>query len=170
MTGQSAKVYIVILNYKNWQDVEECLGSVFRSDYRNFTAIVIDNNSGNGSLEHLIDWGKGQGIGYRHFDKKDWTDRTVDPAALPPLTFLQNDVNNGFAGGNNLALRILLTEKAYIWLLNPDMVVQENTLSELVSFAGLHRFNSIIGADITMRSNQRLPAWAIRSMTVPPIE
>lgn len=148
MTRPTAKVYILILNYKNWHDVAECLESVFRSSYRGFTVIVIDNDSGNDSLEHLADWAKEKTIDSRHFTRKAWTDQPLDPATLPQLNFLQNDCNSGFAAGNNLALRALLKENACIWLLNPDMVIQEDTLSELVGFAADHPFKSIIGAVI----------------------
>ena len=42
-----AKVYIVILNYKRWQDVMDCLNSVFRSRYKNFAVVVVDRDVGN---------------------------------------------------------------------------------------------------------------------------
>jgi GT2 family glycosyltransferase len=148
MIRHSAHVYIIILNYKNWHDVAECLESIFLSDYHDFTIIVVDNDSGNDSLQHLMVWADGKELGYRHFDRKDWSDETVNPDNLRQLNFLQNDVNNGFAAGNNLALRALLKENACIWLLNPDMVIQQNTLSELVAFAGRHPFKSIIGSVI----------------------
>ena len=54
------KVFIVILNYKKWQDVVECLESVFRLDYENFSVVVIDNDSGNDSLKHIMDWAGGR--------------------------------------------------------------------------------------------------------------
>ncbi len=40
---------------------------------------------------------------------------------------------------------LLLHTDAYVWLLNPDMVVEEKTLSALVDFAGSHPFKSITG-------------------------
>ena len=49
-------VYIIILNYKKWQDTMECLESVFHSSYKDFSVIVIDNDSQNNSLEHLMQW------------------------------------------------------------------------------------------------------------------
>ena len=55
-------VYIVILNYKRWQDVIECLDSVFRSRYQNFTAIVIDNDSQNDSLQYIKTWANGRAV------------------------------------------------------------------------------------------------------------
>jgi GT2 family glycosyltransferase len=154
ITSHTAKVFVIILNYKNWQDVVECLGSLFRSDYPNFSAIVIDNDSRNESLAHLMEWAEhsatrpgqpAKPVAFRYIHADDLKKETVDPSALPPLTFLQNDQNNGFAGGNNLAIRLLLQTDAYVWLLNPDMVVEEKTLSALVDFASRHPFKSITG-------------------------
>jgi len=144
------KVFIVILNYKNWQDTVDCLESVFRSTYKNFQVIVVDNNSENGSIEQLIKWSQlneslpskilslntskvQKPITYHLFHKKDINELSFKPEALPKLIFIQNDQNNGFASGNNLALKYLAREEAYIWLLNPDMVVEAEALSELVN-------------------------------------
>ena len=52
----TAKVYIIILNYRRWQDSRDCLLSVLQSTYTDFSVFVIDNNSGNYSLEHLVEW------------------------------------------------------------------------------------------------------------------
>ena len=150
------KVYIVILNYKRWQDVMDCLNSVFRSVYKNFAVVVVDNDSQNNSLQHLMDWidkdadsetEPGRLAKYKYFDSNDLDD-SIDFDSLGRLIFIQNKANEGFAKGNNLVLRLLLKNDAYIWLLNPDMVVKEDTLSELVKFAGNHPFNSIIGCVI----------------------
>lgn len=147
------KVYIVILNYKRWQDVIECLGSIFRSLYKNFTVIVVDNDSQNNSLEHLKDWAGGDIISgrkietpitYRYFHSKE-IDASTDFNSSK-LFFIQNETNSGFAAGNNLVLQLLLKHDAYIWLLNPDMVVKEDTLYELIEFVGYQPFLSITGS------------------------
>jgi GT2 family glycosyltransferase len=140
------KVYIVILNYKNWHDVVDCLSSVFRLHYDNYQVFVIDNNSGNGSLEHLMEWADAEPNEkpYSYFSSSNINGK-LDLSTLTGLTFVQNEENNGFAGGNNLVLQLLSGKDAYVWLLNPDMVVETNTLAELVAFANTQPFRSIIG-------------------------
>ncbi|HUS01353.1 MAG TPA: glycosyltransferase family 2 protein [Chitinophagaceae bacterium] len=143
------RVYIIILNYKKWKDAQECIESVFRSSYTNYSVIVIDNYSENESLEHLMN-GVAHGalsIPYKYFHIKEFIDN-VDIAVLPNLVFIQNDSNKGFAGGINIVLKKLLNEDAYIWLLNPDMVVAETTLSALACFAEKNSSRSIIGSVI----------------------
>ena len=150
------KVYIVILNYKRWQDVKDCLNSVFRSRYINFAVVVVDNDSQNNSLQFLMEWIDGiadsdrvpeHPVTYKYLDRSDLND-SIDFDSLGQLIFVQNNANEGFAKGNNLVLQFLLKNDAYIWLLNPDMVVREDTLSELVGFAVNQPFNSIIGCVI----------------------
>lgn len=105
------KVYIIILNWNNWEDTIECLHSVFAMDYSNFEVIVIDNASENDSIEKL-------------------------KSAFPDLRIIKNSVNNGFTGGNNLAIAWAMEHGAdYVWLLNNDTVVQSDALTHCVARA-----------------------------------
>jgi len=159
-----SRVYIIILNYKKWEDVAECLETLFRSQYDNFTAIVIDNDSQNNSLEYLLHWAENntifstrlscfsrdilkKPIGYKYFKSDAFTDE-IKPADFPRVVFIQNKENKGFAGGINPVLKCLVREDAYVWLLNPDMVVEETTLAGLEAFAVNHPVESIIGSVI----------------------
>jgi len=159
-----ARVYVIILNYKKWKDAAECLETLFRSHYDNFSVIVIDNDSQNGSLEHLAHWAENNTLfstRVSHFSKDtikkpvfykwctaaELTDGAI-PANLPRLVLVQNKENRGFAGGLNPVLKYLLKEDAYIWLLNPDMVVEETTLPGLAEFAAAKPSQSIIGSVI----------------------
>ena len=151
------KVYILILNYKRWRDVAACLEALFQSSYTHFTAIVIDNDSDNQSLEHLMNWADQPAsctagaihkpISYEYY-KSSCLLHTISLNSLPQLLLVQNEMNKGFAGGINTVLKYFLEENAFIWLLNPDIIVQKSTLSELVKYAESHNKNSIIGCVI----------------------
>ncbi len=78
---------------------------------------------------------------------------TNEISSLPSLVLIQNPVNNGFAAGNNVALRTLANEEGYIWLLNPDVVIQPTTMSSLVRFAENNPDNAIIGSVIRYQAN-----------------
>lgn len=158
----SAHIYIVIVNYNKWEDARECLDLLFRSDHEQFTVILVDNASTNGSLQRLMEWADApvgptpsdlpfpagrleKPIGYRHFQLKEWEGTTVDRTRLPRLIFVQNDNNGGFAIGVNVALRRLLDQDSWVMLLNPDIVVQSDMLSESVRFASSQPFRTISG-------------------------
>jgi GT2 family glycosyltransferase len=157
------EVYIIIVNYKNWQDTVECLESLFSLQYKNFKAIVVDNNSMNNSLEHLMEWANNSAVfktavsspaaeqssaHYIHYTTKDLPTSLDAFSGVAPLVFIQNETNSGFAKGNNLALQLLLNQDAYVWLLNPDMTVQPDTLTRLLQFIKDQPFKSITGCAI----------------------
>jgi GT2 family glycosyltransferase len=107
----SSLVGVVILNWNGLADTLECLASLRRSDYPDFRAIVVDNGSSDGSPEVI---------------------RRMHPEA----ELIVNGRNAGFAAGNNIGIRKALDMGAdFVWLLNNDTVVEENTLSRLVSAA-----------------------------------
>src|SRR5215831_18706225 len=138
------QVYIIILNYKKWQDTQECMESLLHSVYQNFVAIIIDNDSKNDSLQHLSHWLTETGNSIFSFFQMDEINNSI-AADLSQFVFIQNKANAGFAGGINPVLELLQNENAFVWLLNPDMVVEKNTLSELVQFATVQPVESIIG-------------------------
>jgi len=161
-------VYIVIVNYKNWHDVAECIASLYQSTYRKFRIFVVDNDSRNGSLQHLMKWIDETSYVRQSIPASALTQETPPPYSylkshslpekdqllhLAPIVLIQNDRNGGFASGNNVVLRLIAGEDAYVWLLNPDMTVEPGTLSELVRFAQSHTFRSIIGATVKFHSD-----------------
>lgn len=155
----SPRVYIIILNYKNWQDTVECLESVLGLRYDNFSIIVVDNASANGSIQHLMEWADNYPAlttkpAFRYFHSTDLP-AAFDGSTLPPLVFIQNDRNAGFAGGNNVAIRALAANDGYIWLLNPDIIVEQNMLTELIRFADARPEHSVIGSVLKLYADRK---------------
>jgi GT2 family glycosyltransferase len=172
LANMISKVYIVILNYNSWSDTIECLESVFRNRYDNYQVIVIDNNSTNNSMNLLKMWADGmldfwtttdnilkkltfppvpKPVPYFYLDNNDF--QGLDNLKLfpddIPLIMIQTGHNLGFAGGNNIAIKLILSKniKGYIWLLNPDMLVEKQTLKRLVDY-GLNNKDSVIGCHV----------------------
>ena len=50
------RTYVVLLNWRGWRDTIACLESLFGSERAGLRVIVCDNDSGDGSLERIIDW------------------------------------------------------------------------------------------------------------------
>lgn len=140
------KVYIIIINYLIWQDTCECIASLLASSYTGFSILVVDNNSGNESLQHL-EKELASSTDTKLLSKKDFAG-LCDKGPLPKITLIQNDRNEGFACANNIVLKELLPQDAYVWLLNPDMTVRPDTLEQLVSFAAQQAERKIIGSVI----------------------
>jgi GT2 family glycosyltransferase len=146
------KVYIILLNWNGWRDTIECLESVLRLDYESFRVIVCDNASGDDSLDRIAEWASGSlAAGCSNPELKNLSSPPypkpipfikIGPGERVPLgardealILVQTGANLGFAGGNNVGLRLALGagDLDYAWLLNNDTVVEAGALSSLVS-------------------------------------
>lgn len=105
------KVCVIVLNWNTWQVTCDCLHSLKRVEYPNLEIVLVDNGSANDSAEQLA-------------------------ARFPEIPLIRNDVNRGFAGGNNVAIRRALQHGAdYVLLLNNDTVVSPRSIVEMVTMA-----------------------------------
>jgi GT2 family glycosyltransferase len=150
----SDNVYIVIVNWNGWKDTIECLESVFRNDYPSYRVVVSDNGSHDGSLEKIKEWADGllsvdtavghplyglshppvqKPIPYREYSRTE-AEKGGTPDRNEKLILIRNLSNLGFAGGNNVGLRYVLScdDFGYVWLLNNDTVIKQDALTCLV--------------------------------------
>ena len=96
---------VVIVNYQTFELTKNTINSILEYDYPfSYEIFVVDNASSDDSLARLRDYFK---------DK---------------VKFIASKENNGFAAGNNQALR--QASGRYQLLLNSDTVVWENTLED----------------------------------------
>jgi hypothetical protein len=107
--GEGAKVSIIILSYRNFGYVRDCVDSVLASTYRDFKIYLVDN----GSEKPVID-----AIRERY-------------GLHPGIELVENGKNLGYAEGNNVALRLARSE--YVLLLNNDTVVDRGWLEPMVA-------------------------------------
>jgi len=103
------KLSVVILNYNVRYFLELCLQSV-QAALKHIPSeiIVIDNHSMDDSC-------------------------TMIKAKFPKITLIENKDNIGFSKGNNQMLQVAQGE--YVCILNPDIVVAENTFQNLLQFS-----------------------------------
>jgi GT2 family glycosyltransferase len=140
------RIGVVLVNWNRWADTVEALESLLRSDVP-VTAIVVDNDSSDGSLDHIAAWAGGREpapvasaamarfstpplpkpLPVRRIAAADW--RQARLASDDRLVLVQSGGNLGFAGGNNIGLRLLLADPGIdiFWLLNNDTVVAPDT-------------------------------------------
>ncbi len=152
--SETPRTYIVILNWNGWADTVECLESVFRNDHPDFRVVVCDNDSADGSLDHIAAWAEGREpapattspgivalttppmtkpITYAAYDRAE-AEAGGKPDEDPPLTLIQTGANLGFAGGTNVGLRYALArgDADYVWALNNDTVIDPKALVTLI--------------------------------------
>ncbi len=101
-------VSIVIVNWNRYEDTAVCLESLQKLSYPQYSIVVVDNGSSDGSEARL---------------RQNY----------PLHTILQAGQNLGLAGGSNLGIRHSLDQGAdHVLLLNNDTVVSKDAVSELV--------------------------------------
>lgn len=98
---------IVIVSYNTKEFLGRCLDSIFESTLKDLEVIVVDNASKDGSVQEI-----------RKFDSK--------------VKIIENKENVGFSKANNQGVKI--AKGKYLLFLNPDTVVNKDTLSALISF------------------------------------
>ncbi len=105
----SPKVYIVLVNWNGWKDTIECLESIYRSDYANYQVIIVDNGSGDGSVEYLKAWAKRELCPWSPVSN---TLRKYSiPPVFPPVPCVSYTIDEAASGGD-LALERSLVEPA----------------------------------------------------------
>jgi GT2 family glycosyltransferase len=162
-----SKVSIVILNWNGWKHTLECLSSLSQITYSNYNIILVDNGSTDGSIEKIRDyvdkkWQQDknheefltQPIHYFEFDRNELLNPKNYQGKISPFTrnfiFIKNEKNYGFAEGNNIAIHLILETmpSEYILLLNNDVIVDRDFLTELIKIARSAANIGIVGPKI----------------------
>lgn len=103
------RVVIVILNWNNAPDTIGCIESVSKLNYPNFSILIVDNGSNDGSVACI---------------------RSKNPG----IDILELETNIGYASGNNAGIKHAIEAEAdYIFILNNDTLVSPDLLAELVA-------------------------------------
>lgn len=125
------KLSIIIVNYNVCHFLEQSLISV-REAIEGIEAevFVVDNNSVDGSIEMVK-------------EKFDF------------VTLVENKENLGFSKANNQAIR--LSKGEYILLLNPDTIIEKDTLHKCIDFMDSHPDGGGLGVKMLDGAGKFLP-------------
>tara|TARA_B100000029_G_scaffold490296_1_gene549171 strand:- start:821 stop:1861 length:1041 start_codon:yes stop_codon:yes gene_type:complete len=99
-------VSIIVLNYNAGKLLLDCVTSLKKSTYENIEILIVDNISSDES-------------------------HTKCKKEFPDIKLIQNKENLGYCGGNNVGIKHANGE--FIVILNPDTIVEENWLEELLN-------------------------------------
>lgn len=116
---------IIIVSWNVREKLKDNLRALFESKYVSFEVFVVDNDSRDGSAEMV---------------KKEY----------PQIKLIANQKNLGFASANNQAIRE--AKGRYILLLNPDMRVFDDTLSNMISWLNWHEPALVAGCKLVDES------------------
>ncbi|MFA5158282.1 MAG: glycosyltransferase [Patescibacteria group bacterium] len=102
-------IAILIVGYNSKKDLPDCLESIYSSSYKDFQVFFVDN-SNDGSSDYL---------------KKNF----------PKVEVIENSDNLGYAGGNNLLMKLAAPKADYFFLLNADTIIDKDCLKKLAEHA-----------------------------------
>jgi GT2 family glycosyltransferase len=125
------KLSVIIVNYNVKYFLEQCLFSV-RKALKGIQAevFVVDNNSVDGSVEMVKE-------------------------KFPEFICIDNKDNLGFSKANNQAIR--LSKGEYVLLLNPDTLIEEDTLQKVCGFMDSHPDAGGLGVKMVDGKGKFLP-------------
>lgn len=97
---------IVIVTYRSENEIEDCINSLLSQSFKAYEIIVVDNSPDDNTVSVIK----------KHF---------------PFIYLIVNRNNLGYGAGNNIGVTFAHGE--YIVILNPDTVVDQNWLEELLN-------------------------------------
>lgn len=115
------KVTINIVTWNSRVYLPFCLTSIFQQKYRDFSVLIIDNGSSDGTIEYI---------------QKNF----------PEVKMLRNTQNLGYARAHNQGIK--LTRSEYLLIMNPDIILTPDYLNNIVSAAGKKPDFSFFGGKI----------------------
>lgn len=106
------KLSIVILCWNDLKVITDCLTSIYAGTHSiEFEVIVSDNGSTDGSIQFIRE-------------------------NLPEVRLIENGRNLRFSKGNNAGIRA--SQGEYVLILNPDTIIHDGALDQLIAFADKH--------------------------------
>lgn len=113
------KVSISLVTWHSREYLPECLESISKQTFTDYSIIVVDNASNDGSVEYI---------------QKNY----------PQIKIIQNKKNHGYSKAHNQAIQT--TKSDYVLCLNPDIILTSDYLAKLVGkMEDNQRIGSIAG-------------------------
>ena len=120
---------VVIVNYQTFELTKNTINSILEYEYPfSYEIFVVDNASSDDSLDRLKDYFKDN------------------------VKFIVSEENNGFAAGNNQALR--KATGRYQLLLNSDTIVWEDTLENIYDYMEKHEDVGACGCRVILENGE----------------
>lgn len=133
--ASSPSVLIIILNWNGERDTVDAVESVGKIEYPNAKVLVVDNGSRPESLAFIR-------------------------AHCPDVKCLQTGSNLGYAGGNNVGLRVARERGfAYALVLNNDMTVDPSVLTRLINAAESDPSIAVLGPRVYRHDKPEEPFY-----------
>jgi len=126
---ESPTVSLIVLNWNGQEYLEACMTSLLDLDYPDPEIVMVDNGSTDNSVSYVSD-------------------------QFPSVRIIETGRNLGYAGGMNVG--ISRTNSDIVVLLNNDIIVEKDWLTELVRCMESDKRIGIAGCKVFFADNKRL--------------
>lgn len=148
-------VLIIMVNFRRPDDTCACVDSLLKLDISDWNAVICENDSKDHSAVTISNHLKSLFPRFEHI-KPDGDPEIYrfyandDASARPKVTLVVSPTNLGFAGGNNLAYKIVTKSERYdyYWFLNNDTVVEPDALSHMLKRMAENKKIGICGSTL----------------------
>jgi len=135
-SGDAPAVSVVIVNYRTYVELDECVASLLPASPSDREVIVVDHSSSTPDLERLF-------------------------AKFPEVRTAPTSTNPGFSAGINAGAR--LARGRHLLILNPDTRIQPGAIDAMAAYLDTHPDTAVVGARVedpggtVQRSARRFP-------------
>jgi len=128
----NAQLAIILVNWNGTEDTINCIESLYKSTFKDYIIIVVDNGSDEPQIQKLIDC---------DFD----------------ITIIQTGENLGYTGGNNVGIDYALNKNSkYVLLLNNDTYIATDALENMVISADSDKTIGVLSPKIFFHPSRHL--------------
>lgn len=114
----SSRVSVHIVTFNSQDDINDCVECVLQQSYPIDSIVIVDNASSDRTVACI------KRLQSQYRDRKT------------PIVLIENKENAGFAPAHNQAIHY--TNTNYVLVLNPDVSLEQNYISEIVNFMQIH--------------------------------
>lgn len=146
------RICIVILNWRSREETVECIKSLKANIRVQYTILVIDNHSDDGSVEYINSTLKNSGFITKLCGKDGWS--SISKIPEEELVIYETERNGGYAYGNNIGMKMAFAMGFdYVWILNNDTFIKNDALMPMLEKIRRDN-NGIIGSIIKKPSGE----------------
>ena len=128
----NAQLAIILVNWNGTEDTINCIESIYKSTFKDYIIIVVDNGSDEPQIQKLINC---------DFDIK----------------IIQMGENLGYTGGNNIGIDYALKKNSkYVLLLNNDTYIAANAIENMMISADLDKKIGVLSPKIFFHPSRHL--------------
>jgi|APSaa5957512535_1039671.scaffolds.fasta_scaffold39271_1 GT2 family glycosyltransferase len=129
---KNTQLAIILVNWNGTDDTINCIESIYKSTFRDYTIIVVDNGSDKGQLQKLVEC---------NFK----------------ITLIKTGENLGYTGGNNVGIDYAIDKKSkYILLLNNDTYIAIDALENMMRSANSDKKVGVLSPKIFFHPDRHL--------------